>query len=400
MNVGEAAEELVLGDASGTACGPRHLVAIRSREAAQGNVPANGDGDALDAVLVVYDFVTDTVYDLGQAVTPCRLEACDPSAPYRVHGGEVRFLTFESEQGQDLDGNGAIGGLVLQSFDVCTGVVTVIGGVDPDSTSDPLAIVDQSQVFTTTAGRCALEPAVACAGSSDVRGGHLLQPAHRPLHAERAGGLRQRGRLPARGRLRRAAGHGGRTGARPRRRRRARRARQLPERAEPAPDRWGRRRHGRRLRCRRGLSRDAARRLPQPGRPAGVVVDARGVDGGGEGQAVWKWTKGAATSHADFGDPLATDAYRLCLYGSGSAQLLEVTVPPGGTCAGKPCWKRLGSVAQPKGYQYANKTGAVGGVTGLKLRSGPDGKAKITLTAKGSGLGRPPRRWRSRCAYS
>jgi hypothetical protein len=30
VNVGQAAEELVLGDATATACGPRHLVAIRT----------------------------------------------------------------------------------------------------------------------------------------------------------------------------------------------------------------------------------------------------------------------------------------------------------------------------------------------------------------------------------
>jgi hypothetical protein len=34
--VGQAAEELVLGDEAPTVCGPRHLVAIRSSEAAQG----------------------------------------------------------------------------------------------------------------------------------------------------------------------------------------------------------------------------------------------------------------------------------------------------------------------------------------------------------------------------
>ena len=31
-NLGQAAEELVLGDAASTVCGPRHLVAIRSAE--------------------------------------------------------------------------------------------------------------------------------------------------------------------------------------------------------------------------------------------------------------------------------------------------------------------------------------------------------------------------------
>lgn len=34
-------------------------------------------------------------------MTPCRIEACDPRQPYRVNGGEVRFLTFESDQDSD-----------------------------------------------------------------------------------------------------------------------------------------------------------------------------------------------------------------------------------------------------------------------------------------------------------
>jgi Tol biopolymer transport system component len=122
--VGVAAEDMVLGDATGTVCGTRQLLAIRTPEAAQGAADANGDGDALDDVLTVYDAETDTLIDVGQAITPCRLEACDPRTPYRVNGGEVRFLTFEMDQDEDLDGNGSIGGLVLQSFDVCTGVTT------------------------------------------------------------------------------------------------------------------------------------------------------------------------------------------------------------------------------------------------------------------------------------
>ena len=45
---------------------------------AEGNVPANGDGDPDDDVLFVYDAESDTLYETGEAITPCRLEACDP----------------------------------------------------------------------------------------------------------------------------------------------------------------------------------------------------------------------------------------------------------------------------------------------------------------------------------
>ncbi len=170
-NLGQAVEELVLGNATGTICGPRHLVAMRSNEAAQGAGPLNGDGDTLDDVLVVYDFVTNVTYELGYAVTPCHLEVCDPHKPYNVNGGEVRFLTYEPDQNQDLDGNGTIGGIVLQSFDVCTGIVRVIGAVAPDSKSDPLRPVDESQVFSVAAGRCAGNPPVTCSQEADCGAG-------------------------------------------------------------------------------------------------------------------------------------------------------------------------------------------------------------------------------------
>ena len=75
-------------------------------EAAQGAGPLNGDGDTTDGVLQVYDIATKTLTNVGQAVTPCRLEICDPTAPYKVEGASVKFLTLESEQNQDLDGNG------------------------------------------------------------------------------------------------------------------------------------------------------------------------------------------------------------------------------------------------------------------------------------------------------
>ena len=53
-----------------------------------------------------------------QAVTPCFLEACDPRVPYRVLNNTVTFLTFEDDQGEDLNGDGDTDDLVLQTFNV------------------------------------------------------------------------------------------------------------------------------------------------------------------------------------------------------------------------------------------------------------------------------------------
>src|SRR5439155_10508005 len=53
-----------------------------------------------------------------QTVTPCRLEACDPRVPYRVLNDTVKFLTFEGDQGQDLNDDGDTDDLVLQVLNV------------------------------------------------------------------------------------------------------------------------------------------------------------------------------------------------------------------------------------------------------------------------------------------
>jgi Tol biopolymer transport system component len=106
--LGQMAEEFVLGE---------QIVAFRTSEAAQGDTDLNGDGDTLDHVLGVYDLVSGELFNTGQAVIPCRLQACDPRIPYRVTGDTVTFLTLEADQGgQDLDGNGDANDVVLQTF--------------------------------------------------------------------------------------------------------------------------------------------------------------------------------------------------------------------------------------------------------------------------------------------
>jgi hypothetical protein len=93
----------------------------------------------------------------------------------------------------------------------------------------------------------------------------------------------------------------------------------------------------------------------------------------------WKWAKGEATTLADFGDPVHTDAYALCLYdesGSAPTTLFRAMVPPG---AG---WRAAGR----NGFAYKNKAGVAGGVTGITLKAGVDRKAKIVVGASGSHL--------------
>jgi cysteine-rich repeat protein len=95
-------------------------------------------------------------------------------------------------------------------------------------------------------------------------------------------------------------------------------------------------------------------------------------------QLQWKWGSGAATALAEFGDPMSGEDYYLCIYDNGT-RIYRNTVPAGGTCSGKPCWK-----ANPKGYQFKTKTLVPDGVQQLKLKAGTTGKAQVQIKAKGA----------------
>lgn len=356
----------------------------------QGNADANGDGDALDGVLVVYDFATDSTYALGEAVTPCRLEACDPRAPYRVNGSEVRFLTFETDQDQDLDGNGVIGGLVLQSFDVCTGVVSVIGAVDPASKSDPLKIVDEGTAFTTTAGRCATAP-FACSVNSDCLAGSFCNgvtgectlttpPTCRPEANDCPSDALCVAQPITVGVPERDADDDG-----------------IPDTidncaalANPAQADGDHDNVG-------DLC-DVETATLCPAQPRGDCrtstvalkssLSIKDDKVNRKDTLKWKWASGVLTAAGDFGDPLTTDGYRLCVYVGDSPNTTlgsDVLFSPGGVCDGKPCWKGLGNPAGAKGFQYKSKSRG-----SLALKPGIDGKAQIQASVKGVAAILPP----------
>jgi hypothetical protein len=98
----------------------------------------------------------------------------------------------------------------------------------------------------------------------------------------------------------------------------------------------------------------------------------------------WKWAKGPATSRADYGDPLATDTYTLCLYDAGTL-VASADAAPGGTCGTKPCW-----TARTTSVVYRNGATSSSGTQGIRLKVGlTDGTAAITYKAKGTRLGLP-----------
>jgi hypothetical protein len=89
------------------------LVAFTVGEASQGGVDRNGDGDVLDQVLHVLDPTTGIVTNVGQ-------EAGDADN-IRVVGRRIAFLTDEGAQGStDLNGDGAPDDVVVQVYDAAT----------------------------------------------------------------------------------------------------------------------------------------------------------------------------------------------------------------------------------------------------------------------------------------
>ena len=126
-------------------------------------------------------------------------------------------------------------------------------------------------------------------------------------------------------------------------------------------------------------------RSPIEGRKASLRIRDREPDS--RDRLLWKWVKGAATSKAsDFGDPVATTAYSLCMYDGSSSLVSRGIVPAAGRCgpAGKPCWKE-----SARGFTYRNRDLAPDGILRLALKDGADGKAKIVLKGRGPGLAKP-----------
>jgi cysteine-rich repeat protein len=118
---------------------------------------------------------------------------------------------------------------------------------------------------------------------------------------------------------------------------------------------------------------------------AGAVTLKKQVAGKGSNKITWKWKGGPATVVADFGAPDTTTTYHFCVYDqtAGTPSLvMGMTVPPGGTCGTKPCWKALKT-----GFLYKDKLLAAQGVAQITLKGNVvPGKAKLQVKGKGATL--------------
>ena len=420
INTELAATDFVMGERATSACGDVQLTALRVPESGQGNADLNGDGDTVDQVMAVHDAVSGVTRVIGQAAVPCTFPACDPRTPYRVEGSKITFLTAEADQGgQDLSGEGHTDDVVLQVYDFCGNVVTLIGPVDERSPLDATKEVETSTIALVEAGRC--DRGGCTPGGSDA------------CRASSASSI-------------------------------AARSASAPARATP----WSRARPTPTATAASCACREAA--APTRDCPTGTTCETQLVtavtttsDGDGDGvpddldncaddaepeqadtdgdgvgdlcdvepmpcapaplpaagsraspasrssrsrtarptprtRCSWKWSKGSADRPCDFGDPTTDDGYALCIYDGAVGLVFSASAPAGGACKnGKPCWKASGT----KGFKYGDADLTPQGVQ--KLRSNPATTARRRSASPGRA--RSPdagarRAWRSRSSSS
>lgn len=109
----------------------------------------------------------------------------------------------------------------------------------------------------------------------------------------------------------------------------------------------------------------------------------------GRDRLAWRWVHGSATAKADFGAPLTTSTYQLCVYDAAGNTIARAAAPPGGDCGGRPCWTESGSRYR---YRSRDRTPQSGPRSTLRLtlRAGTQGRAAIVAKGTGVHLGLAP----------
>ncbi len=118
-----------------------------------------------------------------------------------------------------------------------------------------------------------------------------------------------------------------------------------------------------------------------PGKSLLLIKDRDGDGATAKDKLIWKFLKGPAEMQSDFGDPLTTADYTLCIYAGASPSLaLQARAPAGGTCGAAPCWKAV----VDKGYQRSDIAAAQNGLAKIILKGGS--ASKVIIKGKGSAL--------------
>ncbi len=97
----------------------------------------------------------------------------------------------------------------------------------------------------------------------------------------------------------------------------------------------------------------------------------------------WVWAKGRATTIAELGDPRAGATYALCVFDDSGVVFRARSRT--GRCGKKACWKRPNASS----FTYKDPERSPDGIDTILLKSGPDGRAKVSVTGKGPNVALP-----------
>jgi hypothetical protein len=97
---------------------------------------------------------------------------------------------------------------------------------------------------------------------------------------------------------------------------------------------------------------------------------------------IWRWYRGAATTKEEFGDPINSTVYNLCIYDSIAdtpSLVLGSNIPSVSDCnAGRPCWR-----GNRDGYRYRDFNGLNNGIRLVSLTKGEATKSRLLYIARG-----------------
>jgi len=96
---------------------------------------------------------------------------------------------------------------------------------------------------------------------------------------------------------------------------------------------------------------------------------------------IWKW-HGADADATDFGDPLVSAGYALCVYDA-HGLVMNVAAPPAQSCDSRPCWTGAGT-----GFRYDDRQLTPSGVGTVSLARSA-GAVRIVIKGEGIDLGIP-----------
>jgi hypothetical protein len=95
--------------------------------------------------------------------------------------------------------------------------------------------------------------------------------------------------------------------------------------------------------------------------------------GGTRDKLLWKWLRGGPIAPLDFGTPVASTPYALCIYAAAPNPEVQIVVPSSATK-----WHFLST-----GFRYKDPSGAAGGVQKIILKGGGAGRTKVQVLGRG-----------------